>query len=98
VSTPSPSDRARSSKQRYRRFVDAVEALDPRDDAARFAALVTLVHEWRRFPFVDPEIPDALLPPDWPGHRAKVLFDERHACWSPAAVAWFAERERASRG
>jgi phenylacetic acid degradation operon negative regulatory protein len=83
---------------RYRRFVDAVEALDPRDDAARFAALVTLVHEWRRFPFVDPEIPDALLPPDWPGHRAKVLFDERHACWSPAAVAWFAERERASRG
>lgn len=81
---------------RYRSFVDAVEALDPRDDAERFAALVTLVHEWRRFPFVDPEIPDALLPPDWPGHRAKALFDERHASWSPAAVDWFAEREAGS--
>jgi phenylacetic acid degradation operon negative regulatory protein len=81
---------------RYRNFVGAIEALGPRDDAERFAALVTLVHEWRRFPFVDPEIPDALLPPDWPGHRAKALFDERHACWSPAAVEWFAEREASS--
>jgi phenylacetic acid degradation operon negative regulatory protein len=82
---------------RYRRFVAAIEALDPRTDGERFAALVTLVHEWRRFPFVDPEIPDALLPPDWPGHRAKALFDARHTRWSPAAVEWFADCERASR-
>ena len=40
---------------------------------------MTLVHEWRRFPFVDPEIPDELLPPGWPGHGAKAVFDERHA-------------------
>ncbi len=65
----------------------------PVDGAAQFAALVTLVHEWRRFPFVDPEIPDELLPSGWPGHRAKAVFDERHARWSPAATAWFADHE-----
>jgi phenylacetic acid degradation operon negative regulatory protein len=79
---------------RYRAFIDATGALRPANDGERFAALVTLVHEWRRFPFVDPEIPDELLPAGWPGHRAKALFDERHARWSPGAIAWFAERER----
>jgi len=81
---------------RYRAFIDAASALRPADGAEHFAALATLVHEWRRFPFIDPEIPDELLPPAWPGHRAKALFDERHARWSPAAVLWFAEREAAS--
>jgi phenylacetic acid degradation operon negative regulatory protein len=78
---------------RYRAFIEAAGALCPVDGAAQFAALVTLVHEWRRFPFVDPEIPDELLPSGWPGHRAKAVFDERHARWSPAATAWFADRE-----
>jgi phenylacetic acid degradation operon negative regulatory protein len=83
---------------RYRSFIDAVGDLDPIGGREQFAALVTLVHEWRRFPFVDPEIPDALLPADWPGHRAKAVFDERHTHWSPAAVAWFAEREATNAG
>jgi len=81
---------------RYRAFIAAAGALDPDTGADHFAALVTLVHEWRRFPFVDPEIPDELLPPAWPGHRAKALFDECHARWSPAAHTWFATREELS--
>jgi phenylacetic acid degradation operon negative regulatory protein len=81
--------------ERYRAFIGAASALRPGDGAARFAALVTLVHEWRRFPFVDPEIPDELLPQGWPGHRAKALFDDRHARWSPGANEWFAQREMA---
>ena len=40
-----------------------------------------LVHAWRRFPFVDPEIPERLLPHRWPGRRAKQTFDARHADW-----------------
>ena len=65
----------------------------PRTDLGRLAALVALVHEWRRFPFVDPEIPAQLLPPNWIGYRAKAFFDDRHARWSPGATAAFAAME-----
>jgi phenylacetic acid degradation operon negative regulatory protein len=49
--------------------------------------LVELVHAWRRFPAVDPELPTALLPPGWSGTRAAALFRRRHASWSAAAAA-----------
>jgi phenylacetic acid degradation operon negative regulatory protein len=63
-------------------------------DEDRFRALVELVHAWRRFPFIDPEIPSRLLPVKWPGRRAKHLFDDLHAEWSAGAVSWFAALER----
>ena len=34
----------------------------PRGGAATFAAQTALVHAWRRFPFIDPDLPDDLLP------------------------------------
>jgi len=49
--------------------------------------LVELVHAWRRFPAIDPELPTALLPQQWSGIRAAVLFRRRHAAWSAAAAA-----------
>ncbi len=49
---------------------------------------------WRRFPFVDPEIPRRLLPGSWPGRRAKELFDERHEAWTPAARTWYEDAEQ----
>jgi phenylacetic acid degradation operon negative regulatory protein len=51
------------------------------------ARLVELVHAWRRFPAIDPELPTALLPPRWSGIRAAALFRRRHAAWSAAAAA-----------
>jgi phenylacetic acid degradation operon negative regulatory protein len=80
----------------YRAFEHDVRSRTPRSTTEQTAALLALVHAWRRFPFEDPEIPDELLPRRWPGHASKALFDECHARWSPAAVAWFLERERAS--
>jgi len=59
----------------------AVAAGDP------LVRLVELVHAWRRFPAIDPELPTALLPPQWSGIRAAVLFRRRHAAWSAAAAA-----------
>lgn len=79
----------------YERFIEAFERRPARTDEARFAALVELVHEWRRFPFVDPEIPRRLLPAHWQGRRAKAVFDARHEAWSPGANAWY---ERAETG
>ena len=80
----------------YRSFIDAFGQRAPRTDEERFAALIELVHAWRRFPFVDPEIPPRLLPSRWPRERAKRLFDERHAEWSPRANAWYERLENSS--
>ncbi|WP_248580770.1 PaaX family transcriptional regulator C-terminal domain-containing protein [Nocardioides sp. InS609-2] len=45
-------------------------------DEAAFAARFHLVHEWRKFLFEDPDLPDELLPPDWPGRAASAFFTE----------------------
>jgi phenylacetic acid degradation operon negative regulatory protein len=44
-----------------------------------------LVHAWRRFPALDPELPRELLPPRWPGTRAAELFADRHQRWLAGA-------------
>ncbi len=71
-------------------------AASPRAPAAQLAALVALVHAWRRFPFIDPEIPAELLPADWVGWKAKGFFDERHARWTPGAKLAFEQLEDAN--
>lgn len=43
-------------------------------DEAAFAARFRLVHEWRKFLFTDPGLPEALLPADWPGRAARTRF------------------------
>ena len=74
---------------RYRLFIDAVTATDPRSPTEFLAAQIQLVHDWRRMPFADPQLPRDLLPPDWIGRKAVNLFHARHAAWAePAASAW----------
>jgi phenylacetic acid degradation operon negative regulatory protein len=77
----------------YEEFITSFARRAPRSDEARFAALSELVHHWRRFPFIDPEIPARLLPEHWPGWRAKDLFDAKHAMWAPGANAWYVQTE-----
>jgi phenylacetic acid degradation operon negative regulatory protein len=77
----------------YMEFVALFDARQARGDEAALAALVDLVHEWRRFPFVDPGIPARLLPSAWPGTRGLQLFAARHAEWSPGAVRWYLDAE-----
>jgi phenylacetic acid degradation operon negative regulatory protein len=77
----------------YTAFVQSFEDRAPRTDEARFADLVELVHEWRRFPFMDPGIPTRLLPAHWPGRAAHGIFTERHDAWSPGAVRWYLDAE-----
>lgn len=76
-------------ERRYTRFVDDFEARRPAGTAETFEAQTRLVHEWRRFPFLDPGLPDVLLPQTWVGRRARDLFARRHAEWAPAAQEWF---------
>ncbi|WP_375497855.1 PaaX family transcriptional regulator C-terminal domain-containing protein [uncultured Jatrophihabitans sp.] len=50
---------------------------------------VELVHAWRRFPWIDPLLPDELLPAPWSGVTAASLFARRHADWAAdARAAW----------
>jgi len=46
----------------------------PDPEEAAFAARFHLVHEWRKFLFADPGLPDELLPAGWPGRPAAELF------------------------
>ena len=80
---------------RYRHFI---AAMGPRaamlrrrlrggtiSDAACFAAKIHLVHEYRKFLFVDPGLPDELLPPQRPDREAAALFRRTYAMLAPRA-------------
>jgi phenylacetic acid degradation operon negative regulatory protein len=77
----------------YAMFRSAHESCEPTRPEATFGALVELVHSWRRFPFIDPELPPELLPDGWAGTTAASVFRRCRAAWSPTAQHWFAELE-----
>ncbi len=57
--------------------------------ASPAAALTALVHRWRRFPSLDPDLPVSLLPSDWPGPEAARRFATlRRALVDPARREW----------
>ena len=63
---------------------EQLTAHDDEDEAA-FAARFHLVHEWRKFLFADPGLPDELLPADWPGRPAAELFAGEASRLKPGA-------------
>ncbi|GAA0352166.1 PaaX family transcriptional regulator [Actinoallomurus spadix] len=69
----------------YEAFIDEFSALRPASPESILLAQVRLVHEWRRFPFLDPRLPSALLPAGWVGAQARELFDARHGEWHAVA-------------
>jgi phenylacetic acid degradation operon negative regulatory protein len=72
-------------EQRYEDFIDEFTGLHPTAGEEALRAQIRLVHEWRRFPFLDPRLPARLLPDNWSGAKAADLFHARHADWHPAA-------------
>ncbi|MBT9281855.1 MAG: phenylacetic acid degradation operon negative regulatory protein PaaX [Hydrogenibacillus schlegelii] len=54
-----------------------------------FVERVLLVHEYRKFLFVDPNLPRELLPADWVGDEAARLFKEMHRFLTPLAERYF---------
>jgi phenylacetic acid degradation operon negative regulatory protein len=55
-------------------------------DEVNFAVRSELVHEWRKFLFIDPGLPADLLPADWPGVEAVDLFHREADRLLPAAT------------
>ena len=64
----------------YREFLERIRAglatADGLDDREAFRRRFLLTHEFRRFPFSDPDLPDALLPRDWVGSTVREAFLE----------------------
>ena len=73
----------------YEAFIVEFSPLPTHDPESCFAAQTALVHSWRRFPFLDPDLPRLLLPARWPRRRAHELFRDRHARWEQTARACF---------
>lgn len=75
----------------YRGFIEHFSELSPSVPAEIFAAQTALVHTWRKLPFLDPDLPQPLLPADWPQADARAVFHERHHAWREPATAYFTE-------
>ncbi len=89
----------------YRDFMDttpllgvvpgnAETSIDATAGAEAARQLTLLVHRWRRFPFLDPELPAELLPDDWLGAPAAQLFANRRAALIGPANAWWLASEQ----
>jgi phenylacetic acid degradation operon negative regulatory protein len=81
----------------YRDFTARFGRLRPKTPEAVFRAQTELVHAWRRFPFLDPDLPESVLPRGWPRRRAHDVFAERHAAWHEAAQDYFGSLESVTR-
>lgn len=68
-------------EERYLGFLADFEDRRAETPADAFVAQVEMVQAWRRFPFLDPDLPGELLDHDWPGPRAAAMFHDRHDRW-----------------
>src|SRR5205085_7528128 len=80
-------------REHYDAFIDDFARLRPGSPRAFFRAQTLIVHAWRKFPFLDPDLPPELLPARWPRRRAHELFLARHESWATPARAYFEELE-----
>jgi phenylacetic acid degradation operon negative regulatory protein len=79
--------------EHYEAFIADFAPLRASTREACFRAQTELVHAWRKFPFLDPDLPAGLLRPGWPRHRAQELFRDRHERWADGARAYFESLE-----
>jgi phenylacetic acid degradation operon negative regulatory protein len=54
-----------------------------------FAERFMLIHEYRRLPYIDPDLPEELLPKNWLRSEASALFTEYHDMLAEKANKYF---------
>ena len=62
---------------------------DELTDREVFIERMRLVHEYRMFPYRDPDLPLELLPRNWPGVNAHTEFLQAHQILRPAAERYY---------
>jgi phenylacetic acid degradation operon negative regulatory protein len=70
---------------RYEGFAKTFERLEPEPGDDVLLTYVSLVSEWRELPFMDPQLPEGLLP-NWTGRRAANISIRLREKWRPAAT------------
>jgi phenylacetic acid degradation operon negative regulatory protein len=81
--------------EQYFAFIEDFAHTRAASTEACFRQQTLLVHAWRKFPFLDPDLPLELLPERWPRERAHALFRDRHERWRAGAGAHFEQLEAA---
>jgi phenylacetic acid degradation operon negative regulatory protein len=81
----------------YKEFVARFSRLSPKTPEAVFRAQTELVHAWRKFPYLDPDLPEQMLPARWPRASARKVFEDKHAAWHEPAQLYFATLEEPER-
>ncbi len=70
---------------RYRPRLDRELAEGTAGDPEAFAERLWLVHDFRKFAYIDPGLPSELVPAHWPGTIAAGIFREYYAVLAPKA-------------
>jgi phenylacetic acid degradation operon negative regulatory protein len=66
--------------------LQAGETIEPSEC---FVERFNLIHEYRKLPFLDPDLPRELLPENWLRPQAAALFDEYHGLLTEKANEYF---------
>jgi phenylacetic acid degradation operon negative regulatory protein len=76
----------RPKLEEHRKRLQAGETIEPSEC---FVARFNLIHEYRKLPFLDPDLPRELLPENWLRPQAAALFDEYHGLLTEKANEYF---------
>jgi phenylacetic acid degradation operon negative regulatory protein len=74
---------------RYRPRFDLELAGGELSDEGAFVERLWLVHDYRKFAYLDPGLPSELLPAHWPGTAAAALFREYYAALEKKSQRYF---------
>nr|WP_255426443.1 PaaX family transcriptional regulator C-terminal domain-containing protein [Pseudonocardia sp. C8] len=79
--------------RRHHAFLDEMGPIERRwsgdggTDEQAFVDHLNLVDAWRELPYLDPGLPESLLPPGWPGREGVALFARLNGRLEPPARA-----------
>ncbi len=76
-------------KPRYEKYLQCMTQGDAIEPNECFVERFNLIHEYRRLPYLDPDLPEALLPANWLRPQAAALFTEYHDLFAARANIYF---------
>ncbi|MBN2239167.1 MAG: hypothetical protein JW712_05300 [Dehalococcoidales bacterium] len=74
---------------RYKEFKNRIDRGEAIDNSEYFSERFMLIHDYRRLPFFDPDLPEELLPDNWLRPRAVKLFNDYHELLAEKANRYF---------
>lgn len=74
---------------RYRPLYESFQQRREVEDSECFVQRFSLLHEYRKFFFIDPDLPRELLPDGWKGTESRQLFHEFHTLLAEPANRYF---------